>query len=70
MNFCISETYTLDNITMNLYSQYCEYYPDYANCKKWMEENMPDRLEVGTKLRAVRGKLDEFWAHIAFFCLA
>ena len=35
---------------MNLYSQYCEYYPDYANCKKWMEENMPDRLEGGTVL--------------------
>lgn len=24
--------------------EYCEYYPDYANCKKWMEENMPDRF--------------------------
>ena len=24
--------------------QYCEYYPDYENCKKWLEENMPDKF--------------------------
>lgn len=24
--------------------QYCEYYPDYENCKKWLEKNMPERF--------------------------
>jgi len=24
--------------------EYLEYYPDYADCKKWMEESMPDRF--------------------------
>ena len=28
--------------------QYLEYYPDYADCKKWMEESMPDRYEFVT----------------------
>ncbi len=27
-----------------LIPQYCEYYPDYENCKKWLEENMPDKF--------------------------
>ena len=30
----------------------------------------PGRTRVTSKLRAVRGKLGEFWAHIAFFWLA
>ena len=24
--------------------QYCEYYPDYEGCKKWLEENMPEKF--------------------------
>ena len=24
--------------------QYCEYYPDYEGCKKWLEKNMPEKF--------------------------
>merc|ERR1711983_766794 len=24
--------------------EYCEYYPDYEGCKKWLEENLPDEF--------------------------
>merc|ERR1712062_486888 len=24
--------------------EYCEYYPDYENCKKWLADNLPDQF--------------------------
>ena len=28
----------------NFFFQYCEYYPDYDGCRKWLETNMPDQF--------------------------
>ena len=25
--------------------EYCEYYPDYEGCKKWLADNLPDQFE-------------------------
>ena len=33
-----------------LYSQYCDYYPDYEGCKKWLQKNLPNKfadLQIG-----------------------
>merc|ERR1712228_1103142 len=38
--------------------EYCEYYPDYEGCKKWLEENMPEKfsqMSVGSEA----GETDE-----------
>ena len=41
--------YSLSKLnSFQLNFQYLEYYPDYADCKKWMEESMPDRYEFVT----------------------
>ena len=34
----------LDPFDTALPPQYCEFYPDYENCKKWLEEHMPDKF--------------------------
>ncbi len=28
----------------NLIFQYCEYYPDYEGCKKWLQKNLPSKF--------------------------
>lgn len=31
------------NFYLSLF-QFCEYYPDYEGCKKWLETNLPDKF--------------------------
>ena len=47
--------------------EYCEYYPDYEGCKKWMQQNLPEKFaalgldaastedDKGEKKRQTRG---------------
>ena len=38
--------------------QYCEYYPDYESCKKWLEEHLPEKFsEMSVATEA--GETDE-----------
>ena len=34
----------LSRLRLLNFFQYCEYYPDYEGCKKWLEENMPEKF--------------------------
>ncbi|CAG2225091.1 DENR [Mytilus edulis] len=33
------------NVPHKLNPKYCEYYPNYEKCKKWLEKNLPEEFE-------------------------
>ena len=40
--------------------QYCEYYPDYEGCKKWLEEKMPEKFsQLGLDVEATGSAADD-----------
>ena len=51
-------------IILCLFLQYCEYYPNYDKCKKWLEANLPDEFE---KLVSLKGRTILF-KQISLFC--
>lgn len=54
-NMCVSvEGFPqLTNLFCVLFPQYCEYMPDVAKCRQWLEKNFPNefaKLTVGKKI--------------------
>ena len=41
---CLVFTFDLKINVIHFVFQYCEYYPDYESCKRWLEGNMPDKF--------------------------
>merc|ERR1711935_146559 len=40
--------------------EYCEYYPDYEGCKKWLEEKMPEKFsQLGLDVEATGSAADD-----------
>ena len=40
--------------------QYCEFYPDYEGCKKWLEEKMPEKFsQLGLDVEATGSAADD-----------
>lgn len=53
LNVLYCQSTSSSNFCDVYYFQYCEFYPNYEKCKKWLEANLPDEFE---RLMSLKGE--------------